>query len=80
MSMPCGIIRSKPRLNFISFLRSTISIATRNLTIGGICFLIFQLVSEYILDSDDHCGNIIKKIFSQTRKSSTEAENNFTTK
>ena len=49
---------------------STISIRTSNLTIGGICFLIFQLVSEDILDSDDLCGNIIKnQIFTQTRKS-----------
>ena len=70
MSMPCGIIRSKPCLNFISFLRYTINIRTRNLTNGGICFLSFQLVSEDIFDSDNHCGNIIKnKILSQTRKS-----------
>lgn len=70
MSMPCGIIRSKPYLHFISFLRSTINIRIRNLTNGGICFLIFQLVSEDIFDSDDRCGNIIKnKILSQTRKS-----------
>ena len=52
------------------WLHFTISIRTSNLTIGGICFLIFQLVSEDILDSDDLCGNIIKnQIFTQTRKS-----------
>ena len=38
----------------------TISIRTRNLTIGGFFFLIFPLTAEDILDSDDHWGNIIR--------------------